>query len=175
MFTFSISAQPVEQALAAFQGALRDARPALQEIADDFREMIAAQFASEGRAGGTPWAPLAPSTLRRRGSASPILFDSGALFRSLHDAGAPGHIEQIEDQALVLGTNLPYALFHQTGTGWGLGQDQSSRSRRGRGLPMRPIVVLSPDRQDAWAEILQRGLEERTRVLEGPELGGPGP
>lgn len=173
MFTFSISTQPVEQALAAFQGALRDARPALQEIADDFREMIAAQFASEGRAGGTPWAPLAPSTLRRRGSASPILFDSGALFRSLHDAGAPGHVEEIEDQALVLGSRLPYALFHQTGAGWGLGQDQSPRSRRGRGLPRRPIVVLSPDRQNIWTEIVQQYLEERAPLLQSRELGGP--
>lgn len=156
-FTYSINSEPVAEALANFQVSLADQTPALRRIADDFREMIARQFATEGRAEGTPWAPLAPSTLRRRRArSSPILQSSGALLRSLSLAGAAGHVERLEDQSLAIGTSVPYALFHQTGTR--------------RGLPARPIIVISGARSERWMEIVRGGIEEKALLLGEKEL-----
>lgn len=158
-FTYTINSKPVEKALGNFQASLADQSPALRRVADDFREMIARQFSSEGRAEGTPWAPLAPSTLRRRrpgSTGAPILQSSGALLRSLTAPGAPGHVEQLEDQSLAIGSSLPYALFHQTGT---------------RRIPARPMIVLSGARSERWVEMVRRNIEEKSLLLGAKELG----
>jgi phage gpG-like protein len=156
-FTYTLNSEPVENALAGFQESLADQQPALAAIADDFREMIAQQFASEGRAEGTPWPPLAPATLRRRRGLTPILYQTGALLRSLSEPGATGHVEEIEDYSLTLGSRLPYAVFHQTGT---------------RRLPARPIIVLSGARSERWTEIVRREIEQKAMLLGAKELAG---
>ena len=139
-FTYTINSQPAEKALANFQASLANQSPALREIAGDFREMIARQFASEGRAEGTPWAARKsvgavhePPTTQRAIYESPLLVRTGALLRSLTVRGAAGHVERLEAQSLAIGTSLPYALFHQTGT---------------RRMPARPIIVLSGARSE---------------------------
>jgi phage gpG-like protein len=161
-FTYTINSQPVEKALGNFQASLADQSPALREIADDFREMIARQFASEGRAGGTPWAPRKavrgvrePPSRQRANHESPLLVRSGALLRSLTEPGAAGHVEELEGQSLAIGTSVPYASFHQTGT---------------RYMPARPIIVLSGARSERWVEFVRGGIEEKTLVLGETEL-----
>ena len=172
-FNFQIDSQPVNDGLEAFEISLADNSPALRLIADDFREMIAEQFATEGAAGGTPWAALAPSTLRGRRSGSSILNSTGALLASLIDAGAAGHVEESDRQSITLGSRLPYAMFHQTGAGRGFGQSSITSGRgKGRGLPMRPLMVLSEERSGRWVKILGHGLAEKARVLRGSDLGG---
>jgi len=156
-FGYAINSDAVVGMLAAFQESLADQSPALARIADDFREMIARQFASEGRAEGTPWAPLAPATLRRRRGGG-ILFSTGALLRSLQEPGAPGHVEELEAHSLALGTRLPYAQYHQSGTR--------------RGLPARPLIVLSQARSERWVEIVRQHIGEKTLLLGEKELGG---
>lgn len=173
-FTFDFDAEPMDQALEGFQLSLADSSPALAQIADDFREMIREQFATEGQAGDTPWADLAASTLARgRRSGSSILYSTGALLQSLIDPAAFGHVEETDGQSLTIGSSIPYALFHQTGTGRGVGQSWLSPGRgQGRGMPMRPIIAVTPDRTERWLEILQEMLEEKTSILGPGELGG---
>jgi phage gpG-like protein len=173
-FTADLNAESVTRALSNFQASLLDQSPALAEIADDFRAMVTEQFASEGRAGGTPWAPLAPSTARRRRAGTSVLNITGALLASLTDAGAPGHVEETDGQTLTLGRRLPYAIYHQTGTGTGYGQTFLPGSAKGRrGMPMRPLIVLTPERSDQWTELIRQHLEEQTLLLGAQELGGP--
>ena len=171
-FTYTINSQPAEKALANFQASLANQSPALREIAGDFREMIARQFASEGRAEGTPWAGRKASrsgarhekrltaeaqrTQRDDSRAAPLLVRTGALQRSLTVRGAAGHVERLEAQSLAIGTSLPYALFHQMGT---------------RRLPARPIIVLSGARSERWVEIVRGGIEEKALVLGTRQLG----
>lgn len=172
-FTYNANSEPVEQALESFQNSLADNAPALKLIADDFREMIREQFASEGAAGGTPWAELAPSTLRARRGRSGILNSTGALLASLTDADSAGHVEETDGQLLSIGSSLPYAMFHQTGAGRGFGLSSMLSGRGlGRGLPMRPIIVLSDDRSAAWVGMVGQSLSEKALVLGGNELGG---
>jgi phage gpG-like protein len=173
-FTFDFDPEPLDQALEGFQRSLADSSPSLAQIADDFREMIQEQFSSAGRAGDTPWADWAPSTLaRRRGPGSGILYSTGALLQSLIDPAAFGHVEEFDGESLTIGSSLPYALFHQTGTGRGTGQSWLPAGRGlGRGMPMRPIIAVTPERTERWLEMLQGMLEEKTSILGSAELGG---
>jgi phage gpG-like protein len=155
-FQVSINSDTLDQTLENFQASLADNSPALAAVADDLREMIAEQFATEGAASGTPWAPLAPSTLRKRRGGS-ILNATGALLSSLTDAGTPGHVEDIGGQQLLFGSSVPYAIFHQTGT---------------RRMPARPIVALSADGTERWLGIVGDAIREKTVLLGTYELGG---
>lgn len=188
-FEGSVNSADLERALDNFQASLADNSEALAAVADDLRQMIAEQFASEGAAGGTPWAPLAPSTLRHSGRArGGILCVTGALRGSLTDPGSPGHVEQLDEQSLLFGSDLPYAIYHQTGTGIGFGQTDvarplqssaSSRTRKGRKapgpgrghtLPMRPLIVVTDARAESWAEIIRAGIEQKALALGTKEL-----
>jgi phage gpG-like protein len=160
-FTYSDNSQAVDKALANFQAALADERPALQAIADDFRALIARQFSTEGRAEGTPWPPrvgagLAPPS-KRAMQASPLLVRTGALRNSLIEPHAPDHVEQIDATSLTFGTRVPYALFHQFGT---------------RRMPARPLIVLSGERAERLLEIVRGGMEEKGSILGAAELSG---
>ena len=158
IFEGSLNSENVDRALENFQASLADNSEALAAVADDLRRMIAEQFATEGAAAGTPWAPLAPSTLRKsRRTRSGILNLTGALLGSLTDPGAPGHVEQIDSGQLLFGSGLPYAGFHQTGT---------------RRMPARPIIVLAGDATARWLEIVRNSIEEKVALLGTWELGG---
>ncbi len=183
MMTFlgSLDSKNVGDALENFEASLADNSEALAAVADDVREMIAEQFSTEGRAGGTPWAPLATSTLRRsRRPRSGILVSTGALLGSLRDLGAPGHVEEMSGQTLLFGSRLPYALLHQTGTGIGFGKSQSVASPRkggktpgpgrGRSLPMRPMIVMTEARAEHWVEIVRAQIEAKALALGAKEL-----
>jgi phage gpG-like protein len=172
-FTFDINSEAVDQRLEAFESSLDDNAGALRLVADDFREMVAEQFASQGAAGGTPWAALAPSTLRRRGAGSGPLNSTGALMASLIDAGSAGHVEVSDGKTLTIGSELSYAMFHQTGTGRGLGQTNIATGRGlGRGMPMRPVLVLPEGRIQNWMNYFGQELGQRVALLGQNELGG---
>lgn len=155
-FQVSINSDALDRSLADFQASLADESAALAAIADDLREMFARQFATEGAAGGTPWAPLAASTLRKRRGGG-ILVETGALRGSLVDEGAPGHVEESDGLQLLFGTDLPYAVFHQTGT---------------RRMPARPILAIPDDRAKAWLGVIQSQFESEAPLLGKRELGG---
>lgn len=157
-FQFSHNSDALERTLENFQSSLADNSPALAVVADDLREMIAEQFATEGAAGGTPWAPLAASTLKKkRETRRGILNVTGALLASLTEAGSPGHVEKVDGRQLLLGSALPYATFHQTGT---------------RRMPARPIIALSGDRAEGRLAILGGAVVQKVVFLGERELGG---
>jgi phage gpG-like protein len=155
------------------QAQLSDLSPAMTMIAGDFRQMVADQFASAGLAGGTPWAALAPSTLKRKRSGGGILQNTGALLDSLTDPESADHVETIDQQSLTFGTDLAYAMFHQTGAGWGFGETTLPPApRHGRGVPMRPLLVLTEDSQDRWVGFVAQQLQSPSPALGLAELGG---
>jgi phage gpG-like protein len=172
--SLTLDSAPLDNALLGLQSSLGGNSAAFAAIAQDFHAMVAGQFATQGSAGGTPWAPLAPSTRRRRDRAgAPLLDVTGALRNSLTDSGAPGSIEEISGDSLLIGTTVPYASFHQYGAGWGLGSLAAPAGRQqGRGLPMRPLIVVTDERLEAWREIFQENLLDRNPLLGPAELGG---
>ncbi len=77
------------------------------------------QFASSGKIGGYPWAPLRPATIalkRRRGRENMgILRDSNRLWASLTKRTGPQVVKNVTSDRYERGTSDPKALPHQTG------------------------------------------------------------
>ncbi len=166
----SINSTAVGDSLDLLQAQLSDLSPSMRMIAEDVREMEAEQFSSAGASGGTPWAPLAPSTVKRKRGTGGILVASGALRDSLTDSESPEHVEAIGKLSLEIGTDLPYARFQQTGAGWGFGEGSLPPApRRGRGVPMRPLLVLTADHENRWVEFVAQQIQ--SPFLSGKELG----
>jgi phage gpG-like protein len=93
----------------------------IRRVADDvravYRKSNARRFASSGLGA---WPALADSTLERKqrgGYPSQTLVRSGDLARSLTSTRAPDQIDERDPAALRFGTTLPYAGYHDTGTG----------------------------------------------------------
>ena len=167
----SVNSDDVQRGLENFQASLGDFSPAFASIADDFGGMIAEQFATQGESGGTPWADLAPSTLRRKKGEGCILNSTGALYQSLVDPLAPDHLAVEDKLSLSVGTDLSYAMFHQEGAGWGLGDTSLPPApRHGHGVPMRPLLVLTSDYQERWMGFVLQQIQTQTRLLGAGEL-----
>ena len=102
-------------------------------------------FRGEGSTRLTPrWKPLAPSTRARRarrGGRGKILWDTGRLRASY----VTNPTVQVSKEGLRMGSNLPYARFHEQGT---------------RYIPARPVVQYA---QVLSARRLQRGLNTYLR------------
>jgi phage gpG-like protein len=115
------------------------ARPAFEAIGEALFRIERDQFDSEGRRGGTGWAALKPATIAQRGTAHPILDDSGALKASLTERGGDNTFWAADD-FLLFGSKLDYAGFHQTGTGDAKGVDQPGEDVKGmaRRRPLEP-------------------------------------
>lgn len=171
-FSGTINSQGVLKALGNLEASLGDFSGAFGSISDDFGGMVSEQFATQGEAGGTPWAGLAPATLRRKKGGG-ILDDMGALLESLADPQSPDHVASRGKLSLTLGTDLPYAMFQQMGAGWGLGQTSLPPGpRHGYGVPMRPLLVLTSDYRDRWVGFVLQQIQANARTLGAAELGG---
>ena len=86
-----------------------------------------AAFTNQTSPGGQPWAPLAESTKYKKES-NVILVDTGALRTSLVDVGGTGNVNTVASHSLIYGTDVEYALFHESGT---------------KRMPARPLAGLS--------------------------------
>jgi len=167
----SINSEAAANSLKVLQAQLGDLSPAMELIAEDLCQMEAEQFSSAGAAGGTPWAALAPSTVKRKHGAGGILVASGALRDSLTDPESPNHVEVIDKLSLDFGSSLPYAGFQQTGAGWGFGEGTLPPApRRGHGVPMRPLLVLKADREDKWVGFVAEQIQSSAPVLSAKTL-----
>ena len=120
------------------------------ETLDAFQPTIAAQeaemFSSQRDSNGSPWAPLKPSTVKRKGH-SRILFESGALMASLVTVGGPGNINAVSERGLLYGTDIEYAIFHQDGTSK---------------MPARPPVGLS---EETLTKLCDRIADKTVEIL----------
>ena len=79
----------------------------LNEMKTSLLALVQHTFELERDPEGHPWEPLKPATVKRRGSAHPILRRSGDLYRSLHP-------NTTSDSAYIA-TNWPSAAAHQFG------------------------------------------------------------
>lgn len=96
-----------------------DATPAMTLLARFWYKELAKNFDTAGRHASGGWAPLKPATVadkRRRGLDRRILHATLRLRRSLTQAGAPDGIRVITAHSAAIGTTVPYARFHQSGT-----------------------------------------------------------
>jgi phage gpG-like protein len=148
--TFDVSGiATVQQKFATYGADVKDLSVPFTEIADDLQADFTLNMATEGALFGGGWAPLAPSTIadrvRKGYGAGPILYRTGALANSLSGDNS-GAIKEVTPASVTVGTAVPYAGYHQTGT---------------KKMPMRRIIGLS------WARrsLIVRRLADYIRML----------
>lgn len=119
-------AQEITAMIAGIGRAARDIGPALPRVVSIFRAQMRQRFETEGAGGPSgPWKGLSPrygAWKARHFPGRKILFgpdrrghEGGALMRSLTTDGA-GSVVEYGPNRVFIGSTLPYAEFHQTGT-----------------------------------------------------------
>lgn len=126
-----------------------DLSTSFESILDTFEEWTGEQFESEGAEFGTPWEPLADSTIRqkaRMGAADPAqpLVMTGALVGSLQ--GGPGGVRDVGPDQAEWGTHDENAMWHH-----------GRRRSGGNSTPRRPIFELDEARRRWVMRVLHEG------------------
>lgn len=116
--------------------ATTDLSPAFEAMADDFASIESRRFDAEGPG----WAPLAPSTLKRK-KGGQILVETGKLKASV--TRRPFGVERIGSQDAEFGSNDPIGFYHQHGT---------------PKMPARPVVKLTQSDRNRWVKYMQQHL-----------------
>lgn len=146
-FTIGITALPEDDTFTAeMEGIgvrLDTLVPVYTALYAAFRKIEQARFDAEGPG----WEELAESTVAKRGSAHPILNETGKMRRSLTTAGAPGAVVEPIPDGLFMGTDMMIAAVHQHGT------DRAGRDHTTR-IPARPLVDMREQDADVFAEIV---------------------
>ena len=126
--------------LSAIERRVAEPQPLLEAFADDAQRLLSAQFESEGIALlGASWAPLAASTLAAKEAAGldlRILHATLRLRDSLERTTADT-VRRITSDSATVGTTVPYAGYHQTGT---------------TRMPQRRIVAVRPQDRRRWRD-----------------------
>jgi len=111
----------MDRGLARFTDGISDWRPIWPVFSDSFYAWIRGQFESEGAAaGGGKWWKLSEAYAawkERHFPGKPILQRTGALMASLTSSKAAGAVYIAAPRSLTIGSDIPYAVFHQVGAG----------------------------------------------------------
>jgi phage gpG-like protein len=150
MFTLSISTNGgerlMDERLMRFASNLETPKEALEAVGDVIREAVGEQFSTEGGHASGGWKPLTAERLafkEARGLQLPILQATERLKKALEGKFAPGHIERLSGDALIFGTDVSYAIFHQ-----------SSRPRRTQ-IFRPPIALTEQDKKTIRRRVTQ--------------------
>ena len=119
------------------------------EMADDFFQTMSGVFEAEGAyEERTKWQDLSPAYARWKARHYPgrkILELTGRMKRSLTVKGGADNVLMISPTEMSVGTRVPYAVLHQTGTSK---------------LPMRKVIELTASEKKRWVQIVHRYLFE---------------
>ena len=109
----------MDRGIARFADGVADYRPLWPIIEDDFYAQVKDQFKTEGAEGGEKWAELTPEYAGWKEAhypGKPILQRTGDLISSLTNPNDPNTVRIEQRKTLTLGSRIPYAIYHQTGT-----------------------------------------------------------
>lgn len=109
----------IDRTLLRFGSRAMNAIPLWNSLYQDFLNIEQVQFLTEGSHGSGGWPQLAESTLlekERRHQPTWILRATEVLFKSLTQRGALGNIRDIGPGWMRFGSDIPYGIYHQTGT-----------------------------------------------------------
>lgn len=123
---------------------IEDLSPVFETLANPVFGDIRQRFDDEGPG----WAPLAPSTIKRKGNTR-ILRDKDDLYGSFQK-GATGNVTRITPTAADFGTADSKAMFHQMGTSK---------------MPKRTIIEVTGDQEARYGKIATNVLTERVRQI----------
>ena len=106
MLDVAVDGSAVGKALEDLVGRLGDLTTPLNDIAEYLHQSTDDRFRQQVAPDGSPWAPLAPSTLART-KGNKILRDKGTLQDTLRHS--------VSNNELSFGTDRPYGAIHQFG------------------------------------------------------------
>ena len=109
----------MDRGIVRFADGVADYRPIWSAVEDDFYAQMKDQFKTEGEEGGDKWQALSPEYAGWKEAHYPgqaILQRTGDLYNSLTTSTDPNAVCVEQRKTLTLGSRVPYALFHQTGT-----------------------------------------------------------
>lgn len=138
----SVNDQRVRSALRRVGAVASDLTPAMRAVSGHLVASAHTSFERESSPAGAPWAPLSPVTVKRRGSAHPILRVEGDLLRSIVGDWGRDFAEAGtgDDRATTLHFGAQKGAFGVTSHGapipWG-------------DIPARPFLGLWPEHADA--------------------------
>lgn len=152
--SLSVEGVPVvSRTLSLSRAAVRDLRPAWQDIAEDFWKGEAAVFRRQGAVEGySRWQALSPTYKDRkvaRGYSSKILIASGALMASVTRPNALGSVFVAKKQSFRIGTKIPYAIYHQSRRPRRMGSDGKPI------LPRRDFIRVTERQKKRWVKYIQ--------------------
>jgi len=123
----------------------RDVKPLDHVIRGVFLESEKERFAGQNQR--PKWPPLKADTLARKaqqGLPSSVLRATDTLYRSLTEEGASGQVDEPTTGSFRFGTKVPYAFYHDTGTG----------------VPKRKLVGLTTKQRAGIKEVIGTYLAE---------------
>jgi len=88
---------------------------------------------------------------RKTGNFYPLLKFSGKLAASILNPDAPGAVRVIEANKMVVGTSVPYAIYHQLGT---------------EKMPARPPIINEESGKHGQVNIVKKRQANYLRVIE---------
>jgi hypothetical protein len=111
---------------------------AAEDASRELEAVLREQHGEEVDPYGNPWAPLAESTIKRKGGDTRILRRTDTMLDELSIRPSPG-------AGLTLTFGAPYAAFHQVGT-----KDMPARR-------LLPIAAMPK----TWSDAIKRALDAR--------------
>lgn len=172
--TLRISSDDLERKLAEIIKKMNAPAPLYRNIGEYLvRQTQRVRFNSETDPDGVPWAPLAPSTLRRKrkiGAIMKTLQERGNLRRSI--------AYQADSQGVAVGSNLKYAALHQFGgevrsfartteVGFKLdGQGVGRFAKRSKATIMQPVTYGGSVRRIPARPFLGVGDDDEVAIVE---------
>ena len=154
MFVLKFSIAGQDQVLRTFSrwtDALSDFSPALEKIADDFLELEASQFASEGKTGSGGWKALSPDY---------------AAWKAVHYPGAKILERDGWLRVSLTVKDAPFGLLEITPTQAVLGESPHASTTAGtRKMPARPPIELSESDKTRWGKLVHKWLYEMARSI----------
>ena len=141
----------IDRALGLLMKNVKDLRGLWPDIKSDFIKGEIDQFHTEGRSGGTfgRWKRLSPKYKAWKDKNFPgrkILERTGRLKTSLIGGRGEGFVYRPSKLGLTIGSNVPYAGYHQTGTS--------------RGLPKRKPIDLTEKQKIRWMKLTQEYIQK---------------
>ena len=117
---------------------LKNPMPIYQVLSQDVLAAISDCFDKEESPDGVSWAPLKPSTLKRkRAGSTKILQDKGILRLSF--------LANVSNEGFSITTGVPYAKWHQEGTSK---------------MPARPFMPIGKNGERIPAELWERIIDD---------------
>lgn len=164
---YMLGTKQVDFGLSHLMRSIDDFRPVWPDIVQELEAIETEQFEAEGQGRTGKWPKLSSFTQEWKARYFPgtkILERTRKLRQSLTETGAEGAIRDISrPDKMAFGTSIPYAGFHQRGTGSSgfgvIGDFLSGRGSRGK-LPMRRVIDLKPSNQLALAKIVQKFINK---------------